>query len=87
MRFFSLVDQLTIGRSRYQHYPFAHGDIYEISEKCASSNGAMAEWSKAVVLSTTGEIRVGSNPTRTNTFFLSIRGLVLLAFRSYQQCE
>ena len=38
------------------------------------SNGAMAEWSKAVDLSpprtySTGEIRVGSNPTGTIKFF------------------
>jgi hypothetical protein len=48
------------------------------------SNGAMAEWSKAVDLSpsstdSTGEIRVGSNPTGTinllkswDRFFISV---------------
>ena len=45
------------------------------------SNGAMAEWSKAVDLSpsrtdSTGEIRVGSNPTGTITF--CSRAIVLI---------
>lgn len=50
-------------------------EITELASKLQSSYtkmwkimfhpGVMAEWSKAVVLSTTGAIRVGSNPTRT----------------------